>query len=272
VSPEGIPFIHYIPRKTMKEMETMVEIKTPLVRVAYDIVMKTRFNFNEQKANYSVAVYNRELRKLLKHCGIDRPVAKFNEALGDNEYFPLYEVASSRLARKTHVDIMNKVQVNAYVAGLHAEGSDAVYRYTNLEIADRFALMNVAFGQKAYHVYPDLTLVKRGRRKVVQVPEEAQPEVPVKRKPGRPRKLKEPTTSMGTEMNTTKTSTTPTSENSTAPSSAQPPKRRPGRPKKEKPAETTPKRKPGRPRKDRSAETGAPKRKRGRPRKTAVPE
>ena len=262
VSPEGIPYIHYIPHKTMKFLENVVEIKTPLVRVAYDIVMRTKFNFNKQEANYSVAVYNRELRKLLKFCGIDRPVAKFSETKGENEYFPLYEVASSRLARKTHVDIMNKVQVNAYVAGLHAEGSDAVYRYTNLEIADRFALMNVAFGQKAFHVNPDLTRVKRGRRKT-QVEPEPEP-VPQKPRRGRPRKLVNGTTN---STNSTLT-TTPTPDSltgSTAANSA--PKRRPGRPKKEKPAETTPKRKPGRPKKDRSAEAGVPKRKPGRPRK-----
>jgi len=192
VSPEGIPFIHYIPHKTMKEMETMVEIKTPLVRIAYDIVMKTKLDFNQQNANYTIAVYNRELRKLLKFCGLDRPVSKFNETKGENEYFPLYELASSRLARKTHVDIMNKVQINAYVAGLHAEGSNAVFRYTNLELTDRFALMNVAFGQKVYHVNPDLTLVKRGRPKSVPTPvqEDESSQDPPKRKRGRPRKLK----------------------------------------------------------------------------------
>lgn len=265
VSPEGIPYIHYIPHKTMKYLENVVEIKTPLVRIAYDIVMRTQFNFNKQEANYSVAVYNRELRKLLKLCGIDRPVAKFNEAKGENEYFPLYEVASSRLARKTHVDIMNKVQVNAYVAGLHAEGSDAVYRYTNLEIPDRFALMNAAFGQKAYHVNPDLSRVKRGRRKTEPMPE-PEPVVP-KPKRGRPRKLVN-----GPTNSTSLTSTTtqmPDSLNGSTESSA--PKRRPGRPRKEK-TQTKPKRKPGRPRKDRSAEAGVPKRKPGRPRKTPAAE
>jgi hypothetical protein len=249
----------------MKYLENVVEIKTPLVRIAYDIVMRTQFNFNKQEANYSVAIYNRELRKLLKLCGIDRPVAKFNEAKGENEYFPLYEVASSRLARKTHVDIMNKVQVNAYVAGLHAEGSDSVYRYTNLEIPDRFALMNAAFGQKAYHVNPDLSRVKRGRRKTEPMPE-PEPVIP-KPKRGRPRKLVN-----GPTISTSLTSTTtPTPDSLNGSTESLAPKRRPGRPRKEK-TETKPKRKPGRPRKDRSAEAGAPKRKPGRPRKTPTAE
>ena len=262
VSPEGIPYIHYIPHKTMKEMETMVEIKTPLVRIAYDIVMKTKLDFNQQNANYTVAVYNRELRKLLKFCGLDRPVSKFNETKGENEYFPLYELASSRLARKTHVDIMNKVQINAYVAGLHAEGSDAVFRYTNLELTDRFALMNVAFGQKVYHVNPDLTLVKRGRPKSVPTPvqEDESAQDPPKRKRGRPRKLKENGT----------TQTTDSLSGSMAVPSDQTPKRRPGRPRKEKPVDTTPKRRPGRPKKEKPIEAGVQKRGRGRPRKNTV--
>ena len=262
VSPEGIPYIHYIPHKTMKEMETMVEIKTPLVRIAYDIVMKTKLDFNQQNANYTVAVYNRELRKLLKFCGLDRPVSKFNETKGENEYFPLYELASSRLARKTHVDIMNKVQINAYVAGLHAEGSDAVFRYTNLELTDRFALMNVAFGQKVYHVNPDLTLVKRGRPKSVPTPvqEDESAQDPPKRKRGRPRKLK---------VNGT-TQTTDSLSGSMAVPSDQTPKRRPGRPRKEKPVDTTPKRRPGRPKKEKPIEAGVQKRGRGRPRKNTV--
>lgn len=262
VSPEGIPFIHYIPHKTMKEMETMVEIKTPLVRIAYDIVMKTKMDFNQQNTNYTIAVYNRELRKLLKFCGLDRPVSKFNETKGENEYFPLYELASSRLARKTHVDIMNKVQINAYVAGLHAEGSDAVFRYTNLELTDRFALMNVAFGQKVYHVNPDLTLVKRGRPKSVPTPvqEDESAQDPPKRKRGRPRKLKvNGTTQMTDSLN-----------GSMAVPSDQTPKRRPGRPRKEKPVDTTPKRRPGRPKKEKPIEAGVQKRGRGRPRKNTV--
>ena len=265
VSPEGIPYIHYIPHKTMKEMETMVEIKTPLVRIAYDIVMRTQFKFDQQDRNYSVAVYNRELRKLLKHCRLDRPVAKFNEDKGENEYFPLYEVASSRLARKTHVDIMNKVQINAYVAGLHAEGSDAVFRYTNLELTDRFALMNVAFSQKAYHVNPDMTLVKRGRPKAKKEEELATPQeqnMAMKPKRGRPRKLN----LSGT------TQTTDSLNGSTAMPTQQPPKRRPGRPRKEKPVDTTPKRRPGRPKKVQpaSVDAGTQKRGRGRPRKNPL--
>ena len=61
-------------------------------------------------------------------------------------------MASSKLARKTHVDMLNKVQINYYAAGLHREGSKAVFRYTSLELSDRFALLNAAFGEEEYRV------------------------------------------------------------------------------------------------------------------------
>ena len=36
-------------------------------------------------------------------------------------------MASSKLARKTHVDMLNKVQINYYAAGLHREGAKAAF-------------------------------------------------------------------------------------------------------------------------------------------------
>lgn len=103
------------------------------------------------KSNIQVVFYRR-LTKLLAFCGIDRPVCLYEPVVGDNVYRPLYEVASSKLARKTHVDMLNKVQINYYAAGLHREGSKAVFRYTSLELSDRFALLNAAFGEEEYRV------------------------------------------------------------------------------------------------------------------------
>jgi hypothetical protein len=69
-------------------------------------------------------------------------------------------VASSKLCRKTHVDMMNKVQINMYAAGLHKEGSDAVERYTKLDIKDRFVLMCAAFKQPMYKVDENLNVIE----------------------------------------------------------------------------------------------------------------
>ena len=145
VSDEGIPYIHYIPSKTVRSQKTNQEIQTPLIPAAQEIVRRTQLAFNGRNTKYEKQVYNKSLRRLLEYCGIDRRVCLYDYERGDNVYRPLYEVASSKLARKTHVDMLTKVQINYYAAGLHREGSGAVFRYTNLELADRYALLQAAF-------------------------------------------------------------------------------------------------------------------------------
>lgn len=152
VTDDGIPFVHYIPSKTARSLVVNQEICTPLIQPALDIIRRTRLAFNGHNPKYEKQVYNGSLRALLKFCGIDRTVCLFDPEVGDNVYKPLYEVASSKLARKTHVDMLTKVQINFYAAGLHREGSEAVFRYTSLELKDRFTLLNVAFGTEDYRV------------------------------------------------------------------------------------------------------------------------
>ena len=148
VSDEGIPYVHYIPSKTARSQGTNHEIQTPLIEPALEIIRRTRLAFIGHNPKYEREVYNKKLRNLLEYCGIDRPVCLYDHVLADNIYRPLYEVASSKLARKTHVDMLTKVQINYYVAGLHQPGSDAVFRYTNLELKDRYKLLQAAFGLK----------------------------------------------------------------------------------------------------------------------------
>ena len=147
VSEEGIPYVHYIPSKTARLQAMNQEIQTPLITSALEIVQRTRLAFNGHNPKYEKQVYNKNLRRLLEFCGIDRRVCLYDSERGDNIYKPLYEVASSKLARKTHVDMLTKVQINYYAAGLHREGSGAVFRYTSLELKDRYTLLLAAFGE-----------------------------------------------------------------------------------------------------------------------------
>lgn len=160
VSEEGIPYIHYLPQKTAEAQESNGEVETPIVRYAFDIIMRTGFEFPILENLYGHAGYNVRIRALLQRCGINRTVAQYNEETKRNEYVPLYEVGGSKLARKTHVDILNKVQIDMYAAGLHKVGSSAVTRYTTLELEDRFKLMNIAFDQKAYRVDELLVVIE----------------------------------------------------------------------------------------------------------------
>ena len=160
VSEDGIPYIHYIPKKTADSQEGNVEVQTPIVRYAFDIIKRTGFGFPILRNIYGTYGYNVCIKSLLQHCKVDRMVAQYNEETKKNDYLPLYKVGSSKLARKTHVDIMNKVQVDMYAAGLHKVGSSAVTRYTSMEIKDRFKLMNTAFDQGAYKVDNQLNVIE----------------------------------------------------------------------------------------------------------------
>lgn len=139
MSEDGIPYIHYIPSKTRLLQSTNREIETPLVPLAYDIARKGLPRFRR-------ATYNALLKQLLRECGMVRKVRVYNELRGENDYLPLWQVASSKLARKTHVDMLNKVQLDPWVSGLHREGSEAVFRYTRLELQDRYRMLLLAFG------------------------------------------------------------------------------------------------------------------------------
>lgn len=152
VSDEGIPYVHYVPHKTARMLTVNQEVVTPLIRPALEIVQRTGLKLMDYNPHYGKQRYNKALRELLKVCGINRMVCMYDTQKGDNVYRPICEVATSKLARKTHVDMLNKVQINYYAAGLHREGSEAVFRYTNLELADRFALLNAAFGTEDYRV------------------------------------------------------------------------------------------------------------------------
>ena len=158
VSEEGIPFVHYIPEKTKSKLGTE-EIETPLVRFAFDIIKERGGDFPILRNVTGAYGYNAKIKDLLQFCKIERPCAVFNAETGKNEYHPLWQEASSKLARKTHVDMMSKVQVNLYAAGLHKAGSKAVNHYTALELKDRFVLMCTAFDQEPYKVDKDLNIL-----------------------------------------------------------------------------------------------------------------
>lgn len=159
VSNEGVPYVHYIPQKTADRQDGNEEVMTPIVRFAFDIIKRTNFNFPVLKNLYGTGGYNVRIKTLLQLSKIERLVPQYNEVSKQNEYIPLYKVGSSKLCRKTHVDMMNKVQIDKYAAGLHKKGSAAVDRYTNLELKDHFALLNAAFEQKPYKVNSKLEII-----------------------------------------------------------------------------------------------------------------
>lgn len=159
VSPEGIPYVHYLPIKTLGAERERTELETPLVRFAFDILKRNNCEFPILRYVTGENGYNAKIKQLLSFCKINRKVQQYNEETETSEYIPISSLGSSKLCRSTHVDMLNKVQVNMYAAGLHKVGSNAVTRYTKLELKDRFSLMNYAFSQKPYKVDENLNIL-----------------------------------------------------------------------------------------------------------------
>ena len=159
VTDDGIPYIHYLPRKTLNTNVDREEIHTPIMLYALEIIKKWKFNFPLLKYVSGKSGYNYKIKKLLEYCGIDRPCQVFDEETQDNKFVPLYTLGCNKLCRKTAVDILNKAQVNMYAAGLHEKGSDAVRHYTYMGIRERFILMCYAYNQPMYKVDKDLNVI-----------------------------------------------------------------------------------------------------------------
>lgn len=159
VTKDGIPYIHYVPKKTLNTNIRLEEVKTPLIRFAFDIIKRTDFNLPVLKYVSGKSGYNVKIKELLEHCGIDREVSVFDEEKQTIEYLPVYTQASTKLARKTFVDISVKAQVNRYAGGLHKAGSDAVNHYTKLQLEDLNILMCEAFGEQVFRVDKNLNII-----------------------------------------------------------------------------------------------------------------
>lgn len=144
----GFDYVHYLPQKTMRRSTVLEEVETPLVYFAHLIGRRCGWKFPAiERRDYADG-----LRALLKSCGIDRACPHYDEASGAVVYRPLWSFATSKLARKTHVDLLTRVQVNFYASGLHAPGSQAVAHYTRLTREDRYKLLTVAMGEPDYTV------------------------------------------------------------------------------------------------------------------------
>lgn len=162
VTADGIPYVHYLPQKTANGASDFAEVETPILHYALAIVTQRRMQFDTLRTDRKRTQYNDDIRRLLQYCGIDRKCTIHNDDTDQNEYVPIYTIASSKTARKTHIDMLTKVQVNMYAAGLHKPGSDAVKHYTELTIKERFALLCAAFNEPQYKVDTDLKVIEQG--------------------------------------------------------------------------------------------------------------
>lgn len=128
--------LEYVPHKT-KDEQAQVKPRVPLTERALALVERYRgvdsggrlFPF------ISTTKYNIAIKDMLKLAGIDRPVIVRNSVTGENESRPIWEVASSHMARRTFIgNVYEKVQDPNLIGRMsgHVEGSKAFSRYRTI--------------------------------------------------------------------------------------------------------------------------------------------
>lgn len=123
--------LSYFPSKT-KEYANKVIV--PISSRANEIIEKYK---NREKDNLIMPFlhpndYNEQLKLVFRIAELDRKIIQFNRDTGKEEISPLYNLATSHLARRTFVDILcqagEPIHVVASMSG-HSENSKAFDRY-----------------------------------------------------------------------------------------------------------------------------------------------
>ncbi len=127
--------IEYIPRKTKEG--NPVTVRVPLNQTANEIL--DRYKDFEGKKLFpftSQQQYNIDIKEMFKQAGLNRIVTVLNPTTREEEKRPLYEIASSHLARRTFVgNLYKQVQDPNLIGKLsgHVEGSRAFARYRDID-------------------------------------------------------------------------------------------------------------------------------------------
>lgn len=132
--------LEYVPHKT-KDHVQQVKPRIPLCQRALDLIAKHQGKDSKGRLFPFVTAqrYNENIREIFKLCGINRFVIVRDSVSGQNVMKPIYEVASSHMARKTFVGAAYKAvkdpNLIASMSG-HVPGSQAFNRYRKIDDED----------------------------------------------------------------------------------------------------------------------------------------
>ncbi len=167
VSPEGVPYVQYVPTKTARISREPVQ--TPLIPTAVEIINQYQFAFSILRNISGKDGFNQRIKKLLKICNLNRPCAIYDEKERQTMFKPLYEIASSKLGRKTFVNLTASCQIDMYAGGLHKRSSDAVERYAHIDLEERYRLFCYAFGESETKVDENLHPIKKPKQETDRI-------------------------------------------------------------------------------------------------------
>ena len=127
--------VEYIPRKTKDGRP--VTVRVPLNKQAMEIYNRYKDIEGDRLLPFpSQPQYNRAIKAVFEVAGINRLVTVLNPTTKEEEKRPIYEVASSHMARRTFVGNLYKQVKDPNLVGKlsgHKEGSQAFARYRDID-------------------------------------------------------------------------------------------------------------------------------------------
>lgn len=128
--------VEYIANKTKNE--NPLTVRVPLNSIAQKIL--NEYKEDDENAKIlpfpSQVKYNKNIKTIFKKADINRLVTIFNSTTKKYEQKPLYEIASSHLARRTFIGNLYKQVKDPNLIGSlsgHVEGSKAFARYRTID-------------------------------------------------------------------------------------------------------------------------------------------
>ncbi|MCC8175467.1 MAG: site-specific integrase [Bacteroidales bacterium] len=128
-------FVEYIPMKTKRERQDVVRV--PLHPKAKAIIERYQDSSGDRLLPFiSDQKYNKAIKEMCREAGLDRMVTVINSITGEDERKPIWQVATSHMARRTFVgNLYRKVKDPNLIGSMsgHAEGSRAFARYRDID-------------------------------------------------------------------------------------------------------------------------------------------
>lgn len=127
--------VEYVPRKTKEGRP--ITVRVPLAPTAKEIVDRYKgIPGNKLLPFICEQDYNRDIKKMIRLAGINRVVTTLNSVTREEEKHPIWEVASSHMARRVLVGNLYKEikdpNLIAKISG-HVENSRAFARYRDID-------------------------------------------------------------------------------------------------------------------------------------------
>jgi len=152
VTSGGIPYIQH--RYVGPGSPEKKDFIMPLVRVAFDIVLRSNLEFDLG----SNAVYIRKIRELLRMLGITREVSVYNERIHVTEVHPICDVFSLPNIKGTHLDIIGKCLYESEMGREWTVNDRQLLKRLKGNIVSCFNRLSKAFKQSSFRVNPNLSI------------------------------------------------------------------------------------------------------------------